>query len=247
MALTTPEKSRPGTNGSFVCLYSPRRTFQSAALTLAAKISTATSPEPATGSGNSPYWNMSGPPYCSMNAAFIWHPSFRFPGSLASEAYIVCGIGESGAWPSRARPRNALRPSVRPSGEGSRDSLHGMVDVRNTVITAEADAQPRAAHVRDDPRPLQARVDRCRLRHVIAEEMAALRRSHRRQQECLAQRGNVCSVHALEEAVLKRQHVRMDRLDREADLSHPVEHGGEPVKPAGVEGCAHEPRTVSAV
>src|SRR4029450_8390871 len=190
MALTTPEKSRPGTNGSFVCLYSPRRTFQSAALTLAAKISMTTSPEPATGSGKSPYWNTSGPPYCSMNAAFIWHPSFRSPGRLPLKRT------------QRLLSEKVERPSysVRPSGEGSRYRLNGMVDVPNTVITAEADAQPCAAHVSDDPRPLQAGVDRGRLRRVIAEEMAALRRSHRRQQGCVAQRGNVRNVHALEEA-----------------------------------------------
>src|SRR5882672_4467476 len=137
--------------------------------------------------------------------------------------------------------------ALRPSGEDSRDSLHCMVDFRNGVIAAEAEAQPCPAHVSDDPRPLQARVDRRRLRRVIAEEMAALGSSHRRQQACLAQWGNVRNVHALEEAVLKRQHVRMDRLDRKADPGHPVEHGGEPVKPAGVEGGTHETRTVSAV
>jgi len=36
--LSVPEKSRPGTKGNFVCSYSPRRTFQSAALTLVAAI-----------------------------------------------------------------------------------------------------------------------------------------------------------------------------------------------------------------
>jgi len=47
------------------------RTFQSAPLTLAATTSTTTSPDPATGSGKSPYFKTSGPPYCSMKAAFI--------------------------------------------------------------------------------------------------------------------------------------------------------------------------------
>src|SRR5258708_7968872 len=71
--LTVPEKSRPGTKGNFVCLYSPRRTFQSAALTLVAATSMTTSPGPATGSGKSPYWRTSGPPNRSINAAFISH------------------------------------------------------------------------------------------------------------------------------------------------------------------------------
>ena len=46
-----------------------------------------------------------------------------------------------------------LRRSVPPSGKDSRDRLHGMVNFRNGVIAGEADAQPCAAHVRDDPRP----------------------------------------------------------------------------------------------
>jgi hypothetical protein len=61
VALTTPEKSRPGIKGSFVCLYSPRRTFQSAALTLVATMSMTTSPGPTIGSGKSPYWKEAAP------------------------------------------------------------------------------------------------------------------------------------------------------------------------------------------
>src|SRR5947209_6154140 len=160
---------------------------------------------------------------------------------LSSRAYRLLGY-------SFVRSRGSQLPTDRrPSGEDSRDSLQRMIDLRNGVITAEADAQPCAAHVRDDPRPLQARVDRRRLRRVVAEEMAVLGRSHRRQQARVAQWGNVRNVHAVEEAVVKRQHVRMDRLDGKADLAHPVEHGGEPVEPAGVEGGAHETRTVSPV
>ena len=53
------------------CEYCPLRTFQSAPLTLAATTSTTTSPAAATGSGKSPYFKTSGPPKCSMKAAFI--------------------------------------------------------------------------------------------------------------------------------------------------------------------------------
>jgi len=70
-AATKPEKSRPSTKGNTACEYWPLRTFQSAPLTLAATTSTTTSPAAATGSGKSPYFKTSGPPNCSMKAAFI--------------------------------------------------------------------------------------------------------------------------------------------------------------------------------
>src|SRR5688572_3688909 len=71
-ALTTPEKSRPGTCGSLICApYWPARIFQSAALTLAAWTSTSTSPGAGVGSGQSPYSNTSGPPYLRKKHAFI--------------------------------------------------------------------------------------------------------------------------------------------------------------------------------
>jgi hypothetical protein len=71
MALIVPEKSRPKASGNVDCLYWPARTFQSAPLTLAATTSMTTSPGPAAGSGKSPYFKTSGPPYCSMKAAFM--------------------------------------------------------------------------------------------------------------------------------------------------------------------------------
>ena len=55
----------------------PSRTFQSAPLTLAATISTTTSPDAATGSSISPNFRTSGPPCRSMKAAFIVIPRWR--------------------------------------------------------------------------------------------------------------------------------------------------------------------------
>src|SRR5262245_3969916 len=82
-ALTTPEKSRPGTYGNLVIgAYRPARTCQSAAFTLAACTSTSTSPGAAMGSGTSPYCSTSGPPVCMENAAFIPPPIPRRPRSV---------------------------------------------------------------------------------------------------------------------------------------------------------------------
>src|SRR5262245_41971555 len=85
-ALTTPEKSRPGIRGNFVCLYSPRRTFQSAALTGVAATSITTSPALATGSGESRYGKTSGPPNRSIKAAFMSYLWCRLPASSALPA-----------------------------------------------------------------------------------------------------------------------------------------------------------------
>src|SRR5260370_34334114 len=67
----TLENPRPSAKGTFAGLYGPSRTFQSAAFTLAATTSPTPSPGPARASGKSPYLSTSGPPYCSMNTAFI--------------------------------------------------------------------------------------------------------------------------------------------------------------------------------
>src|SRR3984893_7787112 len=99
-ALMTPEKSRPSANGNFAGLYWPSRTFQSAAFTLAATTSTTTAPGPATGSGKSPYLSTSGPPYCSMNTAFIGF-AFLFRNSFHLK-HDVCDEARTGRQRSRA-------------------------------------------------------------------------------------------------------------------------------------------------
>src|SRR5262249_26169249 len=107
-ALTTPEKSRPGIKGNFVCLYSPRRTFQSAALTVVATMSMTTSPGLATGSGKSPYWKTSGPPNRSIKAAFILPLPLRPtcpPASLNRGA--AAGADPARSHQPRGSPRSA--------------------------------------------------------------------------------------------------------------------------------------------
>src|SRR4051812_17931585 len=71
-AATTPEKSRPGTCGRATLTgYCPARCFQSAAFTLAAWMSTSTSPRAGAGAGSSPYSRTSGGPWRRKKAAFI--------------------------------------------------------------------------------------------------------------------------------------------------------------------------------
>jgi len=96
-AATTPEKSLPGTCGKWISAeYWPARIFQSAALTLAAWISTTTSPAAGTGSGKSPYWRTSGPPKARKKEAFMG-------------AMIASGI----SWPRRSPRPSKSGPPIR--------------------------------------------------------------------------------------------------------------------------------------
>src|SRR6266545_1439062 len=104
----TPEKSRPRINGNFACAYWPARTFQSAAFTLAACTSITTSPGWATGSGKSPYFRTSGPPNCSMKAAFIgFVPVLMKPAIdalLLAPTYAIRSSSSQGVAASGSRP-----------------------------------------------------------------------------------------------------------------------------------------------